>query len=299
MKKYFLGIITGFIACTMLVSTMAIANVPIKLIVNGREVVSDVPPQIISGRTMIPARPLAEALGADVKWDEANYAVVVTGGVQAGAVPVDLENIPTNPMAGKNALWCEGFTINGNSIETPATFYSPGVHAMGHATPDNFYLEEEILNNLLSGMGLPTVKHKCPSPDVWFNAWYFISLKDIPSIGFTYDSEKRNLNVWDKSKPRPLSEEEKVEEFIPSEWVAEDELGKYGLTVRKDEKTGKYSVKKNNNSLSTPRDFANNYNGKIFNMRAHGEDFRFRMVNGKMYVYKKDIETSDYFKDKI
>ena len=242
---------------------------------------------------MIPARPLAEALGADVRWDEANYAVVVTGGVQAGAVPTDLE---ANPVSGKmdgrnnnlpeKSLWCEGFTINGKSIEEPMTFDDQGVHAMGHVTPDNFYLEEEILNNLLSDMGLSTVQHKYPSPDIWFNAWYFISLKDIPSIGFTYDSEKKNLNVWDKSKPRPLSEEEKVEEFIPSEWVVEDELGKYGLTVRKDEKTGKYSVKKNNNSLSTPRDFANNYN-EIFNMRAHGEDFRFRMVNGKCMYIKK------------
>jgi hypothetical protein len=75
----------------MLVSAVAIANSPIKLIVNGAEVVSDVPPQIIDGHTMIPARPLAEALGAKVEWDAENYAVVVTGGVQAGAVPTDLE----------------------------------------------------------------------------------------------------------------------------------------------------------------------------------------------------------------
>jgi hypothetical protein len=47
MKKYFLGVITGFIVCTMLVSAVAIANSPIKLIVNGNEVASDVPPQII------------------------------------------------------------------------------------------------------------------------------------------------------------------------------------------------------------------------------------------------------------
>lgn len=96
MKKYFLGIITGFIACTMLVSTMAIANSPIKLIVNGAEVFSDVPPQIIDGRTMIPARPLAEALGAKVAWDAENSAVVVTGGIQVGAKPIDLEPVGEN-----------------------------------------------------------------------------------------------------------------------------------------------------------------------------------------------------------
>lgn len=93
MKKYFLGVLTGFIVCTMLVSAVAIANSPIRLIVNGNVVKSDVPPQIIDGRTMVPARPLAEALGATVQWDDANYAVVVTGGVQAGAVPTDLEPV--------------------------------------------------------------------------------------------------------------------------------------------------------------------------------------------------------------
>lgn len=91
MKKYFSGVLTGFIVCTMFASTFAIANSPIKLIVNGKLVESDVPPQIINGRTMIPARPLAEALGADVRWDEENSAVVVTGGVQVGVVPTDLD----------------------------------------------------------------------------------------------------------------------------------------------------------------------------------------------------------------
>ena len=98
MKKYFLGVITGFIVCTMLVSAVAIANSPIKLIVNGVEVFSDVPPQIIDGRTMIPARPLAEALGAKVEWDAENNAVVVTGGIQVGAKPIDLESVDENPV---------------------------------------------------------------------------------------------------------------------------------------------------------------------------------------------------------
>jgi len=35
------------------------------------------PPHIVNGRTMVPVRVVAEALGADVDWDEANRAVVV------------------------------------------------------------------------------------------------------------------------------------------------------------------------------------------------------------------------------
>jgi hypothetical protein len=39
---------------------------------------SDVPPQVIDGRVMIPARSLAESLGAKVEWDASQHAVVIT-----------------------------------------------------------------------------------------------------------------------------------------------------------------------------------------------------------------------------
>ncbi|MCL5056952.1 MAG: copper amine oxidase N-terminal domain-containing protein [Actinobacteria bacterium] len=42
---------------------------------NGREVKTDVLPQVIDGRTLVPVRFIAEALGADVKWDEATGTV--------------------------------------------------------------------------------------------------------------------------------------------------------------------------------------------------------------------------------
>jgi hypothetical protein len=49
----------------------------IQLFVNGKQVYSDVPPQIINGRTMVPVRFVAESLGADVKWDGENNAVEI------------------------------------------------------------------------------------------------------------------------------------------------------------------------------------------------------------------------------
>ena len=51
---------------------MGFAASPIKLIVNGQEIKPDVPPQIINGRTMVPVRWVAEALGANVQWDANN-----------------------------------------------------------------------------------------------------------------------------------------------------------------------------------------------------------------------------------
>ena len=65
-KYLFSGLVLG----SMLTSAIAFAGSPIKLIVNGNQLHTDVPPQIINGRTMIPARPLAEALDANVDWDQ-------------------------------------------------------------------------------------------------------------------------------------------------------------------------------------------------------------------------------------
>lgn len=76
MRKFLAGLIVGIIVASV---SVGIAASEIRLIVNGKEVQSDVPAQIINGRTMIPARALAEALGATVKWDDETRSVVVEG----------------------------------------------------------------------------------------------------------------------------------------------------------------------------------------------------------------------------
>jgi len=92
MKKYFSGVVTGcIIGLILATTTFAFGADPIKLMVNGRLIsFPDAPPQIVNGRTMVPARPLAEALGANVAWDDANRTVVVTGGVYTDGTPTDL-----------------------------------------------------------------------------------------------------------------------------------------------------------------------------------------------------------------
>lgn len=68
------------ICMVILLSTftvMAFAADPIKLIINGKEIKPDVPPQLINGRTMVPIKWVAESLGADVQWD--GNAVNITG----------------------------------------------------------------------------------------------------------------------------------------------------------------------------------------------------------------------------
>lgn len=70
-------IVTGAVVLAVVMATVAFATNPIKLIVNGQEIKPDVPPQIINGRTMVPVKWVAEALGADVEWDDKNRAVII------------------------------------------------------------------------------------------------------------------------------------------------------------------------------------------------------------------------------
>lgn len=73
MKKRWLIVIVALYCFTL--ASVTFANNPIKLIVNGQEIKPDVPPQIINGRTMVPIRWVAKALGVDVNWDS-NYKIV-------------------------------------------------------------------------------------------------------------------------------------------------------------------------------------------------------------------------------
>lgn len=80
LKRFSLGIIIGlFIGLFINAATFAIANVPIKLIINGQEILCDVDPQLVNGRVLVPTRSVAEHLGAKVTWDGVNNAVVITG----------------------------------------------------------------------------------------------------------------------------------------------------------------------------------------------------------------------------
>lgn len=92
MKRFTTGLLAGLLIGLLIgTSTFVFAGQAIKLIINGKEIVCDVPPQIINGRTMVPARYVAEGLGAAVTWDAANNAVLITsiGQQQIPDAPTD------------------------------------------------------------------------------------------------------------------------------------------------------------------------------------------------------------------
>ena len=61
------------------VPSVAAADPPIRLYVDGQELQADVPPQIIDGRTLVPVRVVADHLGFTVEWIAETQTVRLTG----------------------------------------------------------------------------------------------------------------------------------------------------------------------------------------------------------------------------
>jgi len=69
------------------------AGISPRIVVNGREVQSDVPATIIEGRTMVPLRVISESIGAKVSWDPATSSVTVTTGKTAAELKPELQQL--------------------------------------------------------------------------------------------------------------------------------------------------------------------------------------------------------------
>jgi hypothetical protein len=96
-KGILLALIVLLIAS--LVPAASFAADPIKLVVNGKAVQADVPPQIFEGRTMVPVRWVAEALGATVSWDADKQAVLVNSSAdKAGAKSSEIQLLVNNKV---------------------------------------------------------------------------------------------------------------------------------------------------------------------------------------------------------
>lgn len=80
MKRFSIGLLIGLLIGVILTIPMySLAQQPIKLIINGQQIQCDVPPQNINGRVLVPARFVAEPLGATVEWDGINRVVKIMG----------------------------------------------------------------------------------------------------------------------------------------------------------------------------------------------------------------------------
>lgn len=102
MRKFISGLIAGLLVGLLLSGSVAFAGSPIKLVINGKQVFCDSPPQIINGRVMVPARNVAESLGATVSWDAANKTVIVNS----------IGNTPSQQPSSKDAEKTEFLKIS-------------------------------------------------------------------------------------------------------------------------------------------------------------------------------------------
>lgn len=95
---FVLGIGAGVYAKDV-TETLQVRYRNIKVLVDGKEVISDTEPFIVlaEGRTYLGARALAEALGATVEWDDATSTVIVTSGQAETETPSGDKLVYSNP----------------------------------------------------------------------------------------------------------------------------------------------------------------------------------------------------------
>ena len=113
MRRVLIGLVVGLFVGLFMATALASADTPIRLIVNGKEIQCDVPPQMINGRIMVPARFVAEPLGAKVEWDSIKNTVVIraSGGGGGGTYPTAKNDIAEwNKEV--DAIWNRITTLN-------------------------------------------------------------------------------------------------------------------------------------------------------------------------------------------
>jgi len=69
---------------------------PIDLFVNGQEIIPDVPPKVVQGRVILPARAILEPLGAELTWDSKSRTVTVYKGADKVTLIVDQKAATVN-----------------------------------------------------------------------------------------------------------------------------------------------------------------------------------------------------------
>lgn len=79
-KKLIISFFAVIISLSALVG-VAFAKGTIKIVVNGQQVTSDVAPQMINNRVMVPLSVVSNALGAHVSWDQKNQTVTIKNNV--------------------------------------------------------------------------------------------------------------------------------------------------------------------------------------------------------------------------
>lgn len=77
MQKKLFAIMAALVILPLLLSGIVYTAQNITIYIDGWKVESDVAPQLVDGRTLVPLRAIAEHFGAEVQWDQASMSVEI------------------------------------------------------------------------------------------------------------------------------------------------------------------------------------------------------------------------------
>ena len=115
--KRFTKIASLFLILVMMFSLMAataVAADPIKIMIDGKEVKSDVVPVVENSRTLVPLRVISETLGADVEWIQSSRQAVIKMTAYTVVFTIDSANYTVNGAT--RTLDVPAKTVNGRTM---------------------------------------------------------------------------------------------------------------------------------------------------------------------------------------
>lgn len=147
MRKFICGLLIGFLIA---LPTTVFGGQALRLVVNGEDITAEAQPIIINGRTLVPARALAEKLGATVSWNAATQTVVVSSleepKEEVSLQPVEEEKtyrIGEEFQLGETTIKCTGvsYTDNyaGNSVRADEYYVAVSFDVTTNEEPYEFY----------------------------------------------------------------------------------------------------------------------------------------------------------------
>lgn len=152
MKKFVIGLIVG-ILLSLSVSGIA-SHHEISLFVDNEEIEPDVAPQMIDGRVMVPARFVAEPLGASVEWDGQNNRVLISSADQ------DLNGIEEEDKKKEDKISLREFieeygeeynlTVEGYVYRNNETLFN--WEEEGEKVDGRIYIPEVLIEEIITGL---------------------------------------------------------------------------------------------------------------------------------------------------
>ncbi len=100
MKKVLAFVVAAIMSLSATAAVFAADEVSVKI--DGKDLVTDVPAQIISDRTMVPMRAIFETLGANVQWAADSQAIFATKGAKLIVMKIGVKALASTVIGGES-----------------------------------------------------------------------------------------------------------------------------------------------------------------------------------------------------